>query len=102
MQKDHRLQSECSWYSALPRLSAISRAFVPTAPMVAYPAELPSPSKDPLNPFPHIGFTVPFSVSEQPAASINCGYDSQGLPIGLPSASASKISIRRTWPFKAR
>ena len=55
----------------------------PTAPMVAYSAEEPSPSKDPLNPFPHIGFTLPFSVSEQPAASINCGYDSQGLPIGL-------------------
>ncbi len=55
----------------------------PTAPMTAYPAELPSPSNDPLNPFPHIGFTLPFSISEQPAASINCGYDSHGLPIGL-------------------
>jgi aspartyl-tRNA(Asn)/glutamyl-tRNA(Gln) amidotransferase subunit A len=56
---------------------------MPTAPMVAYSAEYPSPSNDPLDPFPHIGFTVPFSVSEQPAASINCGYDSHGLPIGL-------------------
>jgi aspartyl-tRNA(Asn)/glutamyl-tRNA(Gln) amidotransferase subunit A len=55
----------------------------PTAPMTAYPAELPSPSDDPLNPFPHIGFTVSLNMSEQPAASINCGYDSQGLPIGL-------------------
>jgi aspartyl-tRNA(Asn)/glutamyl-tRNA(Gln) amidotransferase subunit A len=55
----------------------------PTAPMVAFPAEHPSPSNDPLNPFTHIGFTLPFSVSEQPAASINCGYSSQGLPIGL-------------------
>ena len=55
----------------------------PTAPMVAYPAGDPSPSNDPLNPFPHIGFTLPFSISEQPAASINCGYDAQGLPIGL-------------------
>ena len=55
----------------------------PTAPMTAYAAELPSPSNDPLNPFPHIGFTVAFNMSEQPAASINCDYDSQGLPIGL-------------------
>jgi aspartyl-tRNA(Asn)/glutamyl-tRNA(Gln) amidotransferase subunit A len=55
----------------------------PTAPMTAYAAELPSPSNDPLNPFPHIGFTVAFNMSEQPAASINCGYDAQGLPIGL-------------------
>ena len=30
----------------------------PTAPMTAYPAEMASPSGDPLNPFPHIGFTV--------------------------------------------
>jgi aspartyl-tRNA(Asn)/glutamyl-tRNA(Gln) amidotransferase subunit A len=55
----------------------------PTAPMVAFPAEDPSPSNDPLNPFTHIGFTLPFSVSEQPAASINCGYSAEGLPIGL-------------------
>ena len=55
----------------------------PTAPMTAYAAEWPSPSNDPLNPFPHIGFTVAFNMSEQPAASINCGYDAEGLPIGL-------------------
>ncbi|HXW20630.1 MAG TPA: amidase [Roseiarcus sp.] len=55
----------------------------PTAPMIAYPAADAMPSNDPLNPFVHIGFTLPFSVSEQPAASINCGYSSEGLPIGL-------------------
>ena len=36
----------------------------PTAPMVAFPADDPSPSNDPLDPFTHIGFTLPFSVSE--------------------------------------
>jgi Asp-tRNA(Asn)/Glu-tRNA(Gln) amidotransferase A subunit family amidase len=55
----------------------------PTAPMTAFPAEWASPSRDPLNPFPHIGFTVASNMSEQPAASVNCGYDSEGLPIGL-------------------
>ena len=30
-----------------------------------------------------VGFTVAFNMSEQPAASVNCGYDSEGLPIGL-------------------
>jgi Asp-tRNA(Asn)/Glu-tRNA(Gln) amidotransferase A subunit family amidase len=55
----------------------------PTAPMTAFPAEWPSPSPDPLHPFPQIGFTVAFNMSEQPAASVNCGYDSDGLPIGL-------------------
>jgi Asp-tRNA(Asn)/Glu-tRNA(Gln) amidotransferase A subunit family amidase len=55
----------------------------PTAPITAYPAERASPSDDPLNPFSHIGFTVAFNMSEQPAATINCGYDDEGLPIGL-------------------
>jgi aspartyl-tRNA(Asn)/glutamyl-tRNA(Gln) amidotransferase subunit A len=55
----------------------------PTAPMTAFPAEWPSPSRDPLHPFPQVGFTVAFNMSEQPAASVNCGYDSDGLPIGL-------------------
>ena len=55
----------------------------PTAPMTAFPAEWASPSRDPLNPFPHIGFTVAFNMSEQPAASVNCGFDPKGLPIGL-------------------
>ena len=55
----------------------------PTSPITAYPAELASPSDDPLNPFPHIGFTVAYNMSEQPAASINCGFSAEGLPIGL-------------------
>jgi aspartyl-tRNA(Asn)/glutamyl-tRNA(Gln) amidotransferase subunit A len=55
----------------------------PIAPMTAFPAEWASPSRDPLNPFPHIGFTVAFNMSEQPAASVNCGFDLKGLPIGL-------------------
>jgi aspartyl-tRNA(Asn)/glutamyl-tRNA(Gln) amidotransferase subunit A len=55
----------------------------PTAPITAFAAELASPSDDPLNPFPHICFTIAFNMSEQPAASINCGYSDDGLPIGL-------------------
>jgi aspartyl-tRNA(Asn)/glutamyl-tRNA(Gln) amidotransferase subunit A len=55
----------------------------PTAPNTAFAAELASPSNDPLRPFPHIGCTVAFNMSEQPAASINCGYSDEGLPIGL-------------------
>ena len=55
----------------------------PTAPDVAYPAEWAMPSNDPDNAMAHIGFTVAYNMSEQPAASINCGYDDEGLPIGL-------------------
>ena len=55
----------------------------PTAPNVAYPAEWAMPSNDPYNPMAHIGFTVAYNMSEQPAATVNCGYDGDGLPIGL-------------------
>jgi aspartyl-tRNA(Asn)/glutamyl-tRNA(Gln) amidotransferase subunit A len=58
----------------------------PTAPMAAFDAELPCPTNDPLRPLEHIAFTVPWNMSEQPAASINCGYTSDGLPIGLQIA----------------
>jgi len=58
----------------------------PTSPVPAFAAELPSPTNDPLRPLEHISFTVPFNMSEQPAASINCGYTAAGLPIGLQIA----------------
>jgi aspartyl-tRNA(Asn)/glutamyl-tRNA(Gln) amidotransferase subunit A len=58
----------------------------PTAPVTAFDATLPCPTKDPKNPFAHIAFTVAFNMSEQPALSINCGYSRDGLPIGLQIA----------------
>ena len=68
--------------------SAFDYVISPVAPNVAFPAELPSPTNDPLRPLEHIGFTVPFNMSEQPAASVNCGYTRAGLPIGLQIAGA--------------
>jgi aspartyl-tRNA(Asn)/glutamyl-tRNA(Gln) amidotransferase subunit A len=55
----------------------------PTTPITAYSAEEATPGNDPDRPLEHIGFTVPFNMSEQPAASICAGYDDDGLPIGL-------------------
>ena len=55
----------------------------PTSPIAAYAAELPSPTDDPEHPFEHIAFTVAYNMSEQPAASIDCGRTAAGLPIGL-------------------
>jgi len=55
----------------------------PTSPITAYAAEEAAPGNDVNRPFDHICFTVPFSMSEQPAASICAGYDGEGLPIGL-------------------
>ncbi|GAB2727211.1 amidase [Melaminivora jejuensis] len=58
----------------------------PVAPITAFAAELPAPTNDPLRPLEHIAFTVPYNMSEQPAASVNCGWSSTGLPIGLQIA----------------
>ncbi|MBB6487578.1 amidase [Rhizobium lusitanum] len=55
----------------------------PTNPIVSYPAEWASPTNDPDRPFEHICFTVPWNMSEQPAASVNCGFSRSGMPIGL-------------------
>lgn len=55
----------------------------PVSPVLAFPAEFASPLNDPARPFEHIAFTLPFNMSEQPAASVNAGYSAGGLPIGL-------------------
>jgi aspartyl-tRNA(Asn)/glutamyl-tRNA(Gln) amidotransferase subunit A len=56
----------------------------PTSPILAYEAELPSPNNDPRNALPHIAFTLPYNMSEQPAASLNWTCSSkEGLPIGI-------------------
>ena len=56
---------------------------MPTSPDTAFPADWASPSQDPLRPFPHIGFTVAFNMSGQPAISVPGGFSPDGLPIGL-------------------
>ena len=55
----------------------------PVSPVPTFPAEWASPTNDPDRPLEHIGFTLPYNMSEQPAASINCGYTASGMPIGL-------------------
>lgn len=55
----------------------------PVAPCVAFAAEWASPLNDPQRPFEHIAFTLPWNMSEQPAASVNAGWNAAGLPIGL-------------------
>jgi len=55
----------------------------PVAPVVSFAAELASPINDPAKPFEHICYTVPWNMAENPAASINGGYDKNGFPIGV-------------------
>ena len=66
--------------------SLVDYVLSPTAPITSFDAGLPSPTNDPLRPLEHIAFTVPFNMSEQPAASIPCSMTGDGLPIGLQIA----------------
>ena len=56
----------------------------PTMPIAAFEAGLESP--------PHLagerwtswaGFSYPFNMTQQPAASVPCGFTGAGLPVGL-------------------
>ena len=58
----------------------------PVAPMPAFAAEQPMPVDDPDSTMAHIAFTVPFNMSGQPAATVNCGFTSDGRPIGVQLA----------------
>ena len=62
----------------------------PVCPVPAFEAEYCCPQNDPQHALDHIAFTVPYNMSEQPAASINWNYSthkrSTGLPIGVQVA----------------
>ena len=88
----------------------------PTSPILPYEAELPSPNNDPRDALPHIAFTVPYHMSEQPAASINWTHTADGLPVGVQlighrfdDAGVLKLSrlveairpAQRAWPEPA-
>ena len=74
----------------------------PTAPIPAFAAELPCPTNDVTRPLEHIAFTLPYNMSEQPAASINAGFTASGLPIGLQIAGRRHddlgvLRLSRAW-----
>jgi len=69
--------------AAAKRFCEIDYVISPVSPVVNFAAELASPINDPDKPFEHICYTVPWNMSENPAASINGGYDKNGFPIGV-------------------
>lgn len=58
----------------------------PVSPILPYEADSPAPGANPRDALPHIAFTVPYSMSEQPAASVNWTSSADGLPIGVQIA----------------
>ncbi|GAA6150872.1 amidase [Pseudoteredinibacter isoporae] len=61
--------------------SAVDYLLLPSTPRPAFAAELPADDCNKL--FDPWCNNFLFNISEQPAASINCGYNEMGLPIGL-------------------
>ena len=61
----------------------------PVSPEAAYPAEQPMPYPKVHEPMGHIGFTMPYNMSEQPAGTVLAGYTKDGRTIG------AQISGRR-------
>lgn len=58
----------------------------PTLPCTAFPVGLDHPGMVDGHATTYLGwttFTYPFNVTGQPAATVPCGFDSAGLPIGL-------------------
>jgi aspartyl-tRNA(Asn)/glutamyl-tRNA(Gln) amidotransferase subunit A len=55
----------------------------PVSPVPTFPVDWAMPSNDAARSMAHIGFTVPYNMSEQPAISINCGFTPDGKSIGL-------------------
>jgi len=55
----------------------------PVSPVPTFPVDWAMPSNDAARSMAHIGFTVPYNMSEQPAVSINCGFTTEGKAIGL-------------------
>ncbi|WP_107311499.1 amidase [Burkholderia metallica] len=74
----------------------------PVGPQPPFPAEDTHIDQDGLHPIEQAVFTLVFNVSEQPAASINCGYTEDGLPIGLQIAGRrfddhGVLQMSRAW-----
>jgi aspartyl-tRNA(Asn)/glutamyl-tRNA(Gln) amidotransferase subunit A len=55
----------------------------PVSPILPYEAERAAPADDPHDALAHIAFTLPYNMSEQPAASVNWTASQDGLPIGV-------------------
>lgn len=75
------------WYSVRPFFERYDLLLTPTLACRPFPAGQPRPEQIAGRPLAHaiawIPFTYPFNLTGQPAASVPCGFTSDGLPVGL-------------------
>lgn len=72
--------------ATLAATEAFDLVLSPVAPVRAFPAEWPMPFGFADLGMAHIGFTAPYNMSGQPAASVNAGFSADGRTIGLQVA----------------
>ena len=81
------LQRRNAYYSGMRELmERFELLLTPTLPVTAFTAGLDEPDgwqRSTLSPLDWTPFTFPFNLTGQPAATVPCGFDRNGLPIGL-------------------
>ena len=85
----HALQQRNTYYTGMRQFMDLQRfdlLLTPTLPVTAFTAGLDEPDgwqRSTLAPLDWTPFTFPFNLTGQPAATVPCGSDQNGLPIGL-------------------
>lgn len=83
----HALQQRNSYYTGMRRfMERFDLLLTPTLPVTAFSAGLDEPDgwqRATLAPLDWTPFTFPFNLTGQPAATVPCGFDGNGLPVGL-------------------
>jgi aspartyl-tRNA(Asn)/glutamyl-tRNA(Gln) amidotransferase subunit A len=83
----HAQQQRNDYVSAMRTfMGGFDLLLTPTLPGTAFTAGLDEPDewqRTTLAPLDWTPFTFPFNLTGQPAATVPCGFDSQGLPVGL-------------------
>jgi aspartyl-tRNA(Asn)/glutamyl-tRNA(Gln) amidotransferase subunit A len=85
----HALQQRNTYYTGMRQFMDLQRydlLLTPTVPVTAFTAGLDEPDgwqRATLAPLDWTPFTFPFNLTGQPAATVPCGADRNGLPVGL-------------------
>ena len=85
----HALQQRNTYYTGMRQFMDLQRfdlLLTPTLPVTAFTAGLDEPDgwrRATLAPLDWTPFTFPFNLTGQPAATVPCGFDRNGLPVGL-------------------